>query len=75
MEIKIQVGHWINIFTRVQSQMALDKQEFFNNVLLRYQVIPNNLPDKFDVCVTNKPFKLQHSIQFKLGGGGDELSQ
>ena len=66
--LSIQVGQWLNIFPHTRIHMALGKQEFHNNALISYQAWPKDLPEKCDVCATNKPFMIQDTLHWKSGG-------
>ena len=68
MEWASWVGQCLNLFPCARSHTELGEQEFCDKVLLRYQVHPKELPEKFHRCTTNKPFTLQNLFRWKLGG-------
>ena len=68
MDRASQIRHWMNIPPCARSHTALGKQYFCNNILIRYQAIKKNLPEKSDGCTTKKTFTLQHALQCKVGG-------
>ena len=67
MERASQVVKCLNILPRLRIHTVLCEQEFRYNLLLCYQECPTDLPEKFDVFISNKPFTLQHMFQFKVG--------
>ena len=68
MERASQVGYWINTPPCAQIHTVMDKQEFVDNLLLRYHMQLKDMPEKCNGCANKNPFKLQHALCFKVRG-------
>ena len=62
------MGQCINNLSRSCNHTALGEHQFQDNVLPTYQKWTMNLQEKNYGCVNNKPFTLQHTLEWKVQG-------
>ena len=59
-------GHWLSNIPNSLNGTVLSTEEFRDNLLLRYNLTPSNLPNKCDGC--QQPFTITHALNCKHGG-------
>eukprot|EP00957_Ditylum_brightwellii_P069695 5292808-Ditylum_brightwellii.AAC.1 len=60
------MNHWLNVVPCTANNSILGRNEFWDMVLLRYQITPKDLPTACNDC--GKKYILQHALQCKKGG-------
>ena len=66
LERNCDTGTWLTTIPVALNGTALTKEEFQDNIRIRYDILPFNLPEKCDGC--NKTFTVNHAINCKNGG-------
>eukprot|EP00957_Ditylum_brightwellii_P133293 10163395-Ditylum_brightwellii.AAC.1 len=66
------MNNWLMVVPRTANSTILNKEEFRDQVLMRYLITPNGLPT---ICACGKRHTLNHALQCKIGGliGRDNL--
>eukprot|EP00957_Ditylum_brightwellii_P150571 11465486-Ditylum_brightwellii.AAC.1 len=59
------MNNWLTVVPRTGNNLILNKEEFRDQVLLRYLITPNVLPT---ICACGKYHTLNHELQCKIGG-------
>ena len=60
------MGHGLRIFPRIPNITEWSREEFQDNLILRYGIVPLNPPTDCDGCVKN--FSVPHALSLPKGG-------
>ncbi len=61
-----ETGAWLSVIPNRFDGMELTREEFQDNLAIRYGLRPRGLPERCDGC--NEPFTVEHGISCKKGG-------
>jgi hypothetical protein len=61
-----ETGAWLSVIPNCFDGTELSREEFRDNLAIRYGLRPRGLPESCDGC--NKPFTVDHGLNCKKGG-------
>eukprot|EP00957_Ditylum_brightwellii_P044471 3373803-Ditylum_brightwellii.AAC.1 len=59
------MNNWLTVVPRTANNTILNREEFRDQVLMRYLITPKGLPT---ICACGKCNTLNHALQSKIGG-------
>eukprot|EP00957_Ditylum_brightwellii_P166193 12651981-Ditylum_brightwellii.AAC.1 len=59
------MNNWLTVVPHTANNLIVNKEEFRDQVLMRYLITPAGLPT---ICACGKCHTLNHALQCKIGG-------